>query len=73
MILDREPLFYDMKNVAPMINGMRTISRNINQIAKKANETNNLNTEDYETLRKEVDSLFHTVNLSLSMLLSRKV
>jgi len=36
MILDREPIFYDMKNVAPMINGMRTISRNINQIAKKA-------------------------------------
>ena len=35
MILDREPIFYDMKNVAPMINGMRTISRNINQIAKK--------------------------------------
>ncbi len=35
MILDREPIFYDMKDVAPMINGMRTISRNINQIAKK--------------------------------------
>ena len=73
MILDREPIFYDMKNVAPMINGMRTISRNINQIAKKANETNTLNAEDYETLRKEVESLFRTVNLSLSTLLSRKV
>ena len=73
MILDREPIFYDMKNVAPMINGMRTISRNINQIAKKANETNTLNAEDYEFLRKEVESLFRTVNISLSTLLSRKV
>ena len=73
MILDREPIFYDMKNVAPMINGMRTISRNINQIAKKANETNTLNAEDYELLRKEVQELFRTVNLSLSTLLSRKV
>ena len=73
MILDREPIFYDMKNVAPLINGMRTISRNINQIAKKANETNTLNAEDYEILRKEVQELFRTVNLSLSTLLSRKV
>ena len=73
MILDREPIFYDMKEVAPLINGMRTISRNINQIAKKANETNILNAEDYETMRKEVESLFHTVNLSLSTLLSRNV
>ena len=61
MILDREPIFYDMKNVAPMINGMRTISRNINQIAKKANETNTLNAEDYEILRKEVQELFHAL------------
>lgn len=73
MILDRKPIFYDMRNVAPMINGMRTISRNINQIVKKANETNTLNAEDYEFLRKEVESLFHTVNISLSTLLSRKV
>ncbi len=72
MILDREPIFYDMKNVAPLINGMRTISRNINQITKRANETNTLNAEDYENMRKEVDSLFRTVNQSLSTLLSRK-
>ena len=62
-----------MKEIAPLINGMRIISRNINQIAKKANETNTLNAEDYEFLRKEVESLFHTVNISLSTLLSRKV
>ena len=63
----------DMKGFAPVLNGMRIISSNINQIAKKANETNTLNAEDYEFLRKEVESLFHTVNQSLSTLLSRKV
>ena len=73
MILDRDPIFYDMKEIAPLINGMRIISRNINQIAKKANETNNIYAEDVEILRKEVSDLSRTVNVSLSTLLSRKV
>lgn len=73
IILEHEPIFYDMKEVAPLLNGMRIISSNINQIAKKANDTNALNAEDYEILRKEVQELFRTVNLSLFTLLSRKV
>ena len=73
MILDRDPIFYDMKEIAPLINGMRIISRNINQIAKKANETNNIYAEDVEILRKEVSDLSRTVNVSLSTLLSTKV
>lgn len=73
MILDRDPIFYDMKEIAPLINGMRIISRNINQIVKKANETNNIYAEDVEILRKEVSELSRTVNVSLSTLLSRKV
>ena len=73
MILDRDPIFYDMKEIAPLINGMRIISRNINQIAKKANETNNIYAEDVEILRKDVTELSRTVNVSLSTLLSRKV
>ena len=73
MILDREPIFYDMKEVTPLLNGMRIISSNINQIARKANETNNIYTEDVEILRKEVNELSRTVNVSLSTLLSTKV
>ena len=73
MILDRDPIFYDMKEIAPLINGMRIISQNINQIAKKANETNNIYAEDVEILRKDVTELSRTVNVSLSTLLSRKV
>ena len=72
MILDREPVFYDMKEVAPLLNGMRIISSNINQIAKKANETNSIYAEDIKTLQKEMNELCRTVNLSLSTLLSIK-
>ena len=73
MILEKQPVFYDMKEIAPLINGMRIISRNINQLAKKANETNNIYAEDIEFLRKEVSELSRTVNVSLPTLLSGKV
>ena len=73
MILEKQPLFYDMKEIAPLLNGMRIISHNINQVARKANETNNVTAGDVEKMRKEVDSLFRTVSTSLSTLLSRKV
>ena len=73
LILNKQPVFYDMKEITPLLNGMRIISNNINQIARKANETNNLYARDIEVLKEEVDELFRTVNTSLSTLLSRKV
>ena len=73
MILNREPVFYDMKEIAPLLNGMRIISSNINQIARKANETNSVNAKDFEKLRREVDQLSRTVSTSLSTLLLPKV
>ena len=73
MIQDKEPIFHDMKEIAPLLNGMRIISHNINQVARKANETNSVHAMDVEKMRKEVDSLFRTVSTSLSTLLSRKV
>ncbi len=72
MILDKQPIFYDLKEIAPMLNGMRIISNNINQIAKKANATNNIYTEDIEKMKGAVDELCRTVNLSLSTLLSKR-
>ena len=73
MILEKEPVFYDMKDLAPLLNGMRVISKNINQVTKKANETNNIYAEDIEKLRKDVADLCRTVSISLSTILSRKV
>ena len=72
LILEKEPVFYDMKDLAPLLNGMRVISKNINQVAKKANETNSIYAEDIEILRKDVADLCRTVSISLSTLLSRR-
>ena len=72
VILNAEPTFYDMKEVAPLLNGMRIISNNINQIAKKANETNNIYAADVEKLREEVENLSLTLNQSLYILRSTK-
>ena len=44
---------YTAKNVAPIINALRIIGNNINQIAKKANEINSIYAEDIEKIRKE--------------------
>ena len=60
--------YYNAKNVAPIMNALRIIGNNINQIAKKANETNNIYAEDIEKLRKENYLLCHTLNQFLSTL-----
>ena len=71
--LHDDAVFYDMKEVAPLLNGLRIISNNVNQVAKKANETNNIYAEDVDKLRKEVESLSHTLSIFVSTLTSRKV
>ena len=73
MSLNGEVKVVDLKEIAPMLNGMRTISRNINQIAKKANETCIIYAEDVEKLRQEVSELCRTVNLWLSTVTSSKL
>ena len=50
---------FDLKGVAPLINGMRTISNNINQIARKANETNSIYAEDMQKITASQDELSH--------------
>ena len=66
-------VFYDMKEVAPLLNGLRIISNNVNQVAKKANETNNIYAEDVEKLKAEVSQLSHTLSTFVSTLTYRKV
>ena len=46
LVLETQPTFYDFSELTPMVNGMRIISGNINQIAKKVNATNNIYVED---------------------------
>ena len=72
MSLSGKVIVVDLKELAPLRNGMRVISKNINQVAKKANETCNIYAEDVEKLRQEVSELCRTVNLWLSTVTSSK-
>ena len=59
MAVHGQMIFYDMEKFVPVLNGMRIISNNINQIARKANETNSIYAGDVEKLKEEVQSLSH--------------
>ena len=63
----------DLKELTPILNGMRIISSNINQIARKANETNSLYAGDAEKLKGEVDNLCHTLSQFVSTLQWKEV
>ena len=73
MSLNGEVKNIDLKELAPLLNGMRVISRNINQVAKKANETNYVYAADVEKLKGDVNQLCRTVNLWLSTVTSSKL
>ena len=72
MSLNGEVKNINLKDLAPLLNGMRVISRNINQVAKKANETCSIYTADVEKLKGAVAELCRTVNLWLSTVTSNK-
>ena len=63
--LHGEMKVYDVEKVVPVLNGMRIISNNINQIAKKANETNNIYARDVEKLKEDVQNLCHMLSQDL--------
>ena len=63
----------DLSQVAPFVNGMRTISNNINQIARKANETHSVHAVDVMQMRNEVSDLCRLLSLCLSELQSKRV
>lgn len=72
VILSRELTIVDLKELAPFLNGMRIISNNVNQIARKANETNNIYKQDIEIMKEEVEHLCRIVNTFASTAMSGK-
>ena len=68
MSLDGKIFFFDMREVSDVMKALRIIGASINQIAKKANETNNIYTADVEALRKEIENIGHTLSLFLANL-----
>ena len=54
--------YFDLQKLGTIESTLRYIGNNINQLAKKANETNCIYAEDVDDLRKEVRRLSDTVN-----------
>ena len=55
-------IIFDLKEVGELMKALRIIGGNINQIAKKANETHSVYFEDVAKLQKEVEALSHTLS-----------
>ena len=53
---------YNVSDITQLMNALKIIGGNINQIAKKANETHSVYAEDVAKLHKEVDALSRTLS-----------
>lgn len=60
--VDGQINFYSFGDIGQIMNALRIIGNNINQIAKKANETHSLYKEDVDKLKSEVDSLCQSLS-----------
>lgn len=68
MSMEGKIIFFDMREVAEVMKALRIIGANINQIARKVNEINDIYADDVKALRKEVEEIGHTLSLFLSNL-----
>ncbi len=66
MSLDGHITYFNMFEVGEVMKALRIIGANINQIAKKANETHNIYAEDVEKLRKENEEICHMLSKTYS-------
>ena len=66
MAIKGQIIIFDLKEVGELMKALRIIGGNINQIAKKANETHSVYDNDVEKLREEVDALSRILSRSLS-------
>ena len=62
MSIDGYHINIDLSEVKEMVRQLRSISNNMNQIAKRVNETNNIYAADIEDLRQRYDSLWDVAN-----------
>ena len=68
MWLEGKIFHFDMREVADAMKALRIIGANINQIARKANETNNIYADDIRVLQNEIENIGYTFALFLSNL-----
>ena len=53
---------YNVSDITQLMNALRVIGGNINQISKKVNETHSVYAEDVAKLQKEVEALSRTLS-----------
>ena len=70
MALDGKIINADFQSFTPVVNALRIIGGNINQIAKKANEINSIYADDFEQFQEDYTNLCHTLNQFLSTIQS---
>ncbi|MDL2258573.1 MobC family plasmid mobilization relaxosome protein [Eubacteriales bacterium OttesenSCG-928-K08] len=62
MLIDGYHVNIDLSDVREMVVLLRRCSNNINQIAKRANETRSIYAEDVSDLRRQYDTLWDAAN-----------
>ena len=66
MAIDGYHINVDLSDVRELVSLLRRCSNNLNQIAKRANETRNIYEADVEDLRHQYDTLWEAANGILS-------
>ena len=62
MAVDGYVVQLDMSGVVELVKLLRSISNNVNQIAKRCNSTHNLYAQDVEDLRKGYTEVWHGIH-----------
>jgi len=66
MMIDGYHINVDLSDVRELVSLLRRCSNNLNQIAKRANETRSIYEADIEDLRRQYDTLWEAANGILS-------
>lgn len=61
MAVDGYIVHVDIRGITEVVKLLRSISSNVNQIARRCNETRNLYAEDVEDLRQGYERVWHEV------------
>ena len=64
--------YVDYKNLTDVVKELNSIGRNINQIAARANATDNIYKSDVEDLQKEMEEIWRSLRSMLSKQVSKK-
>jgi hypothetical protein len=68
MLIDGYHITLDLSDVREMVRLLKTATDNVNQIAKRVNETRNIHTADVVELRQRYEELWKAVNKILTSL-----